>query len=99
MSEKSPKRYRIVLRMSNIGEKVGPEAAQCIAEGFLARTWHENVVCEYDVKSRSLILTAENEYDNDGSALMREFAAEYSACIRAEDMEDGDLVWESVKEV
>ena len=74
---------------------VGNEAAIDIKKEFGHRPWHQNVQCVWN--GAALLLTAENDYDSDGRALMDEFSDAISACI-AEGF-DGDIRVASVKEL
>ena len=75
-------RYRIVLACDGIPADRGPEAAAIVAEEFTHRPWHENVECRWS--DGSLPLSAENEYDPQGLALMDEFSDAISACTAAD---------------
>jgi hypothetical protein len=62
---------------------VPPEAAQSglddILDEFKHRPWHTNVRCHVD--SGVLVLTAVNDYDTDGLALLDEFSDAVVACL------------------
>ena len=74
----------------------GPEAAVDIAKEFGDhRKWHANVSCVWD--GLRLTLTADNDYDPKGLALLVEFSDCLSAYIV--DGFDGGLRVESVVEV
>lgn len=80
-TDQSP-RYRIVLACHGVPAESGPQAAADIAEEFTHRPWHENVQCTYE--DSCLLLTAENDYDAQGLALMDEFSDAISACTTAD---------------
>jgi hypothetical protein len=92
-SDPAGKRYRIELICDGVPASAGSDAAIDIKEEFGYRPWHENVQCEWN--GVGLLLTAENDYDSDGRALMDEFSDAISACI-AEGF-DGDIRVASVK--
>ena len=94
-SDPAGKRYRIELICDGVPAIAGSDAAIDIKEEFGHRPWHENVQCEWN--GVALLLTAENDYDSDGRALMDEFPDAISACI-AEGF-DGDIRVASVKEL
>ena len=71
--------FRIVLACDGISATAGPQGAIDIAEEFTHRPWHQNVTCSWD--GHSLILKAENDYDEKGLALLDEFSDALSACI------------------
>lgn len=77
--EGAVKRYRIALSCDGVPLAAGAQAAVDIKEEFTHRPWHENVKCEWN--STSLVLTAENDYDAQGIALMDEFSDAIAACI------------------
>ena len=79
--------YRCVLECSGVPPNSGAQAALDITEDFKERPWHRNARCSWDGKC--LILTAENDFDPAGLALMDEFSDELSACIKGGF--DGDL--------
>lgn len=71
--------YRIKLACDGIPPSAGPQAAIDIAEEFTHRPWHQNVRCSWD--GFSLTLTAENDFDENGRALLDEFTDAVVACI------------------
>jgi hypothetical protein len=71
--------YRIKLACDGIPPSAGPPGAIELAEEFTHRPWHQNVRCSWD--GFSLILTAENDFDENGRALLDEFSDEVVACI------------------
>ena len=62
-------------------------AAHDIAKEFVQRPWQKNVTCVWD--GTALTLQAENDYDENGHALMDEFSDDISACIS--EAFDGDI--------
>jgi hypothetical protein len=87
MNEHNANRYRIALCCDGVPVHTGPQAATDITQEFSHRPWQENAECKWD--GASLVLTAENEFDADGLALMDEFSDAISACIA--DGFDGDI--------
>jgi hypothetical protein len=72
--------YRIVLACKGVPAHAGVTGARDITEEFTHRPWHQNVRCEWD--GSQLILQADNDFDSNGLALLDEFSAAISACIR-----------------
>ncbi len=93
MINDTPRYYRVVLACDGIPANEAPQAAIDIAEQFKQRPWHQNVTCKWD--GHSLILQAENDYDDQGLALRDEFSDLISACVRTPF--DGDIRILSVK--
>lgn len=60
----------------------GLQAVTDVAEEFTHRPWHENVECKWN--DGALLLSAENDYDPKGLALMDEFSDAISACTAAD---------------
>jgi len=85
-------RFRVVLVCAGVPAHLGQQGAADITEEFSHREWHENVRCNWD--GSSLILQAENDYDEDGKALMDEFSDAISACIS--EPFDGDITVRSI---
>jgi len=79
MDDGADNRYRIVLSCDGVPADAGAQAAVDIQEEFVHRPWHENVECFWN--GASLVLTAENEYDAHGLALMDEFSDAIAASI------------------
>jgi len=70
--------YKVIVSCGGISPKVGPRAAVEITREFVKhRPWHDNVSCVWD--GSRLVLSAENDHDPDGLALLDEF----SDCICA----------------
>jgi hypothetical protein len=67
-----------------------------ISQNFTRRSWHRNVKCSWN--GRHLTLTAENDFDSDGLALMDEFSDEITACMGGE-FDDGNLRIVSIMEI
>jgi hypothetical protein len=80
-------RYRTILACDGVPANAGAQAAADITEEFKQRPWHQNVTCEWD--GRSLVLQAENDFDDRGLALMGEFSDEISAYVS--EPFDGDI--------
>jgi hypothetical protein len=65
--------FRAVLECTGINESEGPEAAQEIMQEFSEhRRHHQNVTCSF--AGGKLTITAENDFDPTGLALMDEFS-------------------------
>jgi len=70
--------FRVTLACSGVPADAGAEAASDIQQEFAQhRRHHQNVLCTFT--NGELVLTAENDFDQDGLALMDEF----SDCIAA----------------
>jgi hypothetical protein len=77
--------FRVTLACENVPTSAGEEAASDIQKEFAEhRPHHKNVVCVF--MDGELVLTAENDFDADGRALMDEF----SDCIPAYIAEPSD---------
>ncbi len=63
--------YRIKLACDGIPVSAGPQGAIDIAEEFTHRPWHQNVT--YLWEGFALILTAENDYDENGLTYLTSF--------------------------
>jgi hypothetical protein len=72
-------RYRIVLSCDGVPVDMGAQAAAEIMKEFIHRPWHENVDCKWS--GVSLLLTAENDFEAQGLALVDEFSDAIAACI------------------
>ena len=70
--------YRITLTCSGVPAELGPGAAADVAEEFTHRPWHTDVVCTWD--GARLVLTAANDFDETGDALLDEFSDAVCAC-------------------
>ncbi len=84
--------YRATLVCTGVPVSVEAEDAACIEEEFTNRPHHQNVQCI--LVDGTLILTAENDYDRTGLALMDEFSDVIMACIS--NGFDGDIEIRSV---
>ncbi len=71
--------FHIKLRCLGLTEPEGAAAPPDILNGFSHRTWHKNVSCNWD--GTSLWLEAENDYDENGLALLDEFWDEVAANV------------------
>jgi hypothetical protein len=71
--------FRIVLACKDVPTHAGATAAHEIAKEFMLRPWHQNVSCEWD--GSRLILQADNDFDENGLALLDEFSDAISACM------------------
>lgn len=85
----------ILLSCSGVPAPVGEEAAHDIAQEFREhRPWYANVSCRWD--GSRLLLSADSDVDQDGSALCDEFsdclaayiAAPFAGRIRVESVTD-----------
>jgi hypothetical protein len=70
----------IVLRCNGVPTASGTQAALDIADEFKNRPWHHDVELIWD--GAALLLTAENDYDEKGLALLDELSDAIAACIR-----------------
>jgi hypothetical protein len=85
--------YRVILECDSIPRDEGDTAARGIAREFMEhRPHHRNVTCSFS--DGRLTLTAENDFDSKGLALMDEFSDCLSAYISIGF--DGDLSVKSV---
>lgn len=73
--------YRIVLACKGLPANAGAAGARDISDQFKQRPWHQNATCVWD--GLQLILTAENDFDSTGLALIDEFSDAISAIIEA----------------
>ena len=87
MDDVQDSHYRISLTCYGVPVDTEPQAAIDIAEEFTYRPWRENVECKWD--GASLLLSAENDFDAQGRALMDEFSDAIAACIA--DRFDGNI--------
>jgi hypothetical protein len=87
--------YRITLSCKGVPPHEGAKAAVDIAQEFKSRPWHQNVVCKWE--HSALLLQAENDFDETGSALMDEFSDLISACVK--ESFDGDIQTISVEKL
>jgi hypothetical protein len=87
--------YRAILACDGVPTNEGAQAATDITDEFKHRPWHQNVTCKWD--GSSLILQAENDFDDRGLALMDEFSDAISAYVR--EHFDGDIRVVSVEEI
>jgi hypothetical protein len=72
--------FRVTLTCNGVPASAGLAAATCIQREFAEhRRHHANVICTF--KNGELVLTAENDFDPDGLALIDEFSDCISACI------------------
>ena len=72
-------KFRVVLACDGVPAHLGQQGAADITEEFSHRESNENTRCDWD--GSSLILQAENDYDEDGKALIDEFSDAIAACI------------------
>ena len=84
--------YRITLTCSGCPPEQGEQGAAAITREFASRPWHQNVRCDWDGKN--LVLRAENDFDDEGKALMDEFSDAISGYI--ESGFDGDITVRSI---
>jgi hypothetical protein len=82
--------FHVVLECDGLPDAAGAQAASDIAEEFTHRPWHHNVICTWD--GRVLRLEADNDYDENGSALLDEFSDAIVACAE-------DAQWEGLRSV
>jgi hypothetical protein len=77
MEKSGSNRYRIVLACDDVPADRAMQTASDVAEEFTHRPWHENVECKWS--DGSLLLSAEDDHDPQGLALMYEFSDAISA--------------------
>lgn len=87
--------YRITVVCEGVPALVGSAATHAIMREFTYRSWHQRVTCAWD--GSRLILQAENDFDSKGLALLDEFSAAISKCIK--DPFDRDLIVYSIREL
>jgi len=64
--------YRVSIICKGLSSEDGKEASEDIAQEFKEhRDWHNNPVCTWN--GEILMLTVENDFDNDGQATLDEF--------------------------
>ncbi len=64
--------YRVTIVCEGLSSNEGKEASDDIAQEFREhRNWHKNPICTWD--GEKLILTVENDFDDDGKATLDEF--------------------------
>jgi hypothetical protein len=82
--------FRVVLTCDGVPVQAGPQAAIDITGEFAThRPWHQNVTCRWDSLNKCLVLQADNDFDNNGLALMDEFSDAITAYIK--DAGDGEI--------
>jgi hypothetical protein len=79
--------FRIMLACKGVPARAGATAAHDIAKEFAQRPHHKNVSCEWN--GAQLMLQADNDFDENGLALLDEFSDAISACIS--EPFDGDI--------
>ena len=78
--------YRVTIICNGLSAEEGQEASDDIAKEFREhRDWHNNPICTWD--GEKLMLTVENDFDNDGLATLDElgdclaaYVSDYSDC-------------------
>jgi hypothetical protein len=73
--------YHAILTCSGLTDAEAGNAPADIEEEFRHRPWHHNVSCRWD--GQLLWLEADNDYDEDGRALLDEFGDVVIACVSA----------------
>ena len=71
----------ITVACVGLTEWEGASAVQCVLEEFAHRPWQDSVKCEW--RSSVLRLTATNDFDANGQALVDEFWDAVHACVSA----------------
>ena len=72
--------YHAILTCSGLTDIEGRSAPKEIEDEFQHRPWHQNVVARWD--GTLLWLEADNDYDEDGRALLDEFWDAVIACVK-----------------
>ena len=71
--------YRVTVVCGGLTEAEGSGAVACILDEFTHRPWHKTVACEW--RDGILWLSASNDYDQTGQALLDEFGDAIIACV------------------
>ena len=71
--------YRVTLTCAGLSQTEGTSAPVDILEEFSHRRSHRNAKCYFD--GTLLRLTAENDFDDSGLALLDEFSDAVHACV------------------
>jgi hypothetical protein len=71
--------YRVTLVCSGLTDNEGTAAVAGLLEEFSHRPWQANPKCEW--KDGLLRLSATNDFDKDGAALLDEFGDAIHACV------------------
>ena len=71
--------YRVTVVCGGLTEAEGSSAVAGILEEFTHRPWHSKVACEW--RDGILLLSASNDYDQTGQALLDEFGDAIIACV------------------
>ena len=88
--------YRATLICKGLPKDAGQEAATDIQKEFQEhRDWHSNVICSWN--GEELKLVAENDFDQNGQALLDEFGDCIVAYVK--DYSDSNIEIESVNEI
>jgi hypothetical protein len=74
--------FRVTVECVGLIDDEGRNAVRDILEEFSHRPWHKEVNCEWNGKA--LTLSATNDYDQSGAALLDEFSDAIHASIRPE---------------
>ena len=82
---------QITLVCTGVPPNIGANLAIDVVEEFTHRPWHQNVTCQWD--GVNLILCAENDWDDNGKALLDEFSDAICANV---DGFDGDISIRSI---
>jgi len=89
-------RATIICKGLRLSKDAGEETALDIAKEFEEhRTWHKNVSCTWNGKELKLV--AENDFDNNGEALLDEFGDCLAAYVK--DYFDSETRIQSVNEI
>jgi hypothetical protein len=72
-------KYRVTVACKGLTNEEGAAAVPDVLEELRTRPWHTNVTCDWS--GGALVLTATNDYDAAGQALLDEFWDAVHACI------------------
>ena len=73
--------YRVTIVCKGLSAEEGKKASEDIAQEFREhRDWHKNPECIWDGKK--IVLTVENDFDNDGLATLDEFGDCLAAYVK-----------------
>jgi hypothetical protein len=64
--------FRVTVSCEGIAPADWPDALTDVSEEFKSRPWHKVVHCRWN--GSTLVLVADNNYDDDGEALTDEFS-------------------------
>ena len=75
--------FEIVLSCKGVSEQAAQAGIKDVLAEFAERTWHSVVSCHWE--AGRILLSARNEYDSNGQALLDEFSDVICACMPIEE--------------